>query len=88
MGVAYDCFWYWRHEFNGQADPYSNQNHDKRQSDLSIVHSDLGTHEPWSMGNLEGEIQEVALADRVFLDDQNEANFFPSWEWPSENAFL
>lgn len=86
MGVAYDCFWYWRYEFNGQADPYSDQTSLTDQSGISAIPNASTDHGPWPMESLERE--QAVLADRIFGDDRNEGDFFPSWEWPGGYAFL
>jgi hypothetical protein len=85
MGVAYDCFWYWRYEFNGQADPYSDQNNPTNQSGISVIHNASASHVPWSVDSLGSE---AVLADRISADDRNEGDFFPSWEWPGDYTFL
>jgi hypothetical protein len=86
MGVAYDCFWYWKHEFNGQTDPYSDHTNCTAHSGNVVNNNASTSHVPWSTHSLGGE--EEVLAHQNFVDDHDEGDFFPSWEWPSDNAFL
>ena len=86
MGVAYDCFWYWRYEFNGQADPYSDQTNPTGQSGIPATPDASTSHGPWSMDSLARE--QAVFADPIFAADRNEGDFFPSWEWPGDYAFL
>jgi hypothetical protein len=86
MGVAYDCFWYWRHEFNGQADPYAEQNNAMGDSNTSSVNN-IATDHVLSSTHVSGSDTTV-LTDQIFPDDINEGDFFPSWEWPSNHAFI
>ncbi|KIV84715.1 hypothetical protein PV11_00481 [Exophiala sideris] len=83
MGVTYDCLWYWRQEFLGQYNPYSEEsNSDLAQSQrLSVTNPQAVA--PASQPPT--QLPEFDTSDCAHLGLDDDA-FFTEWNW-STNAF-
>lgn len=89
MGVAYDCLWWWRQEFLGQSNPYSeesngNQAQAQAQSQrLSVANPQAvtSTHQPSTT-----QLPDFDTSDCGQLGVDDDA-FFSEWNW-STHAFL
>jgi transcriptional regulatory protein LEU3 len=75
MSVIFDCFWWWRAEFAGQADPYTTSHDDPLREVNRTSRMDM-----LSNTQIPGiTVQEEE--NREFLYPTLPADPFPDWEW-------
>ncbi|KIW80842.1 hypothetical protein Z517_03865 [Fonsecaea pedrosoi CBS 271.37] len=84
MGVVYDCLWYWRQEFLGQSNPYSEENSGNHaQSQRPLV---TNTQALSSAHQATTQLSDFDTSGGAHLGVDDDA-FFSEWNW-STTAFL
>jgi hypothetical protein len=85
MGIAYDCFWYWRKEFLGQENPY--------QEEIDQVPRNTATSiAPFNTVESQSNREEAThhtqgLDGNCFQNLLINDAFFSEWNW-STNGYL
>lgn len=83
MGIAYDCFWYWRKEFLGQPNPYQKESNLGPSETLNSIPSSL------NLGEGEPDLQDTTTQlletdENCFQNLVNNDAFFSEWNWSTD----
>jgi hypothetical protein len=82
MGIAYDCFWYWRNEFLGQANPYQEEVNEGPSNTTTSAASFNAVESQSNIGEATNQIQD--LDENCFENMAINDAFFSEWNWSTD----